>query len=316
MWKPNWRKAAWYAAAVAVLLAALSGSILANIAYEERQHAERADKAAREERQAISALLDNPREQSIATETGERRRSEREQSDLDAQWFTAGGTIAQAVFSLAGLLGLAATVFYARRAVEHTQTELEEARIEEGRQANRFKQQLELAQGQAADARSIGRKQVRAYLATADATVRWTAVSHEDDDKKCPTCWVVCDIKNAGASPAKAIRVSATCNWTRGASLGTSTQKMKMDPIAAGATEPVILAFLCPEVERTDDEESYAADHVKIIVSVRGNDVFGEPLDTVDSTYWYTWNIGGRDKDRKKEAKLTRRNAVYDKKKR
>ncbi len=308
MWKPDWRKAAWYGGAGLVLLAVLSGSILANIGYEDRQNAERAQEASREERQAITALLDNPREQAIATETGERRRGERESSDLDAQWATAAGTIAQAVFGLLGLMGLGATVFYARRAAKHTQTELDEARLEEERQADRFKQQLAVAREQVDEARTVGRKQVRAYLATGELTGYFLQLPKFGDTSVIePNLCLNCQVKNAGQSPAREVRVFAKCEWEGKNTKGVVTRRMRLAPISAQAVDEARVFLECPEVAKTADTAGFDVEKVWLTVSLSGIDVFGDALDPFTAVYIFDWEV---DQSRSLTATFRRQSSV------
>ena len=237
MSRGRWREHVTAIGAGLVVLATLSGPVLATLDQQYKREAPRRAEASEKERQAIRAIVSDPTEQAVAAEARERQRQQREQHDLNAQWTSAVAALVQIVISVGALAGLIATVFYARRAwlaartsaradnraLSLAVTQLREARKTavaerdrseaEGRiQQDRFDRQITEATRTAdaardsADAASfIGRNQSRAYVHVSDARLDYTSPKTLlSTDAFEPHLYL--RLQNVGATPTKLIR--------------------------------------------------------------------------------------------------------------
>lgn len=129
--------------------------------------------------------------QAPATEAREKASEQRSKDDLEAQKWMAISAIAQAAIGLVGLLGLAFTVWFARKAWKSA-----ELSVEAGRKANEIAQR-------------IGEDQLRGYVLTAKFEVTRIFAKDGSTFQVAPHF----EIKNVGQTPAFNVRHFTRFAW-------------------------------------------------------------------------------------------------------
>lgn len=200
--RPRWRELVSAAGAGFIVLAIVGWSAISSLQDGQRQARLMQTHAQAKERGEIEALLQNTIERDIVAEVRARRQSEREASDLDAQWATAVWTFAQAAVGALALVGLCFTIWLSRLAWLESRESARQAK----RSATIAQKQLIDARTATALVRETDEATARAYVSVTRATFRPPATHAEpfrSSTKKAGD--IVLALENSGQTAAKNI---------------------------------------------------------------------------------------------------------------